>query len=70
MVCTFVERYNKLSAFTDQELDKLNKEFLDYKALSRDAIPEEVWDDALWYEIDEDSEKRRFYRMDNFRLLA
>ena len=60
MVCTFVQRYNKLLMCTVQELDK----FLDYQSLSRDSIPQNVWDSALCYEASEDTERSSLYRMD------
>lgn len=65
MVCTFIERYPKLLSFTDsRELDKVCEEFLDYQALSRDEIPQDVWDDAVCYEVGEGSNKVTYHSMD------
>ena len=64
MVCTFVKRYPKLLTFTNTELDKLNEEFLDYQALSKDAIPQTVWDNAVCYEVAEGDQKKTYHRMD------
>ena len=64
MVCTFVKRYPKLLNFTNIELDKLNEEFLDYQALSKDGIPQTVWDNAICYEVGEGDQKKTYHRMD------
>ena len=64
MVCTFIERYPKLLSFTDKELNKVCEEFLDYQAVSRDEIPQNVWDDAACYEVGEGSDKVMYHRMD------
>ena len=46
MVATFVQRYPALLDFKDEDLDKLNEEFIDYQTLSREDIPTSVWDEA------------------------
>ena len=66
MVLTVVERYPKLLDFqqSPQEIDKLNEEFVDYQALSRNEVPKEIWEDAACYETGESSDKVVFHRMD------
>lgn len=64
MVCTFIERYPKLLSFTDKELDKVCEEFLDYQAMSRDEIPQNVWDEAVCHEQGDGSTKVIYHRMD------
>ena len=64
MVCTFIERYPKILKFNDQELDKLNEQFLDYQALSSEDITKDVWEDAVCYEVNMNSEKITYHRMD------
>jgi len=64
MVCAFIERYPKLLSFTDKELDKVCEEFLDYQAMSRDEIPQHVWDEAVCHEDGEGSTKVTYHRMD------
>ena len=49
---------------TVPELEKLNEEYLDYQALTRDSIPQTVWDSALCYEADDYNKRTSFYRMD------
>ena len=64
MVCTFIERYPKLLSFTGKELDKVCEEFLDYQAMSRDEVPQDVWDEAVCHEDGEGSTKVTYHRMD------
>ena len=66
MVCTFIERYPKLLKFSVRELDKVSEEFLDYQAMSKEEIPQYVWDDAACYEVDEatNTNKAKYFRMD------
>ena len=64
MVCTFIERYPKILKFNDQELDKLNEQFLDYQALSSEDITKDVWEDAVCYEVNMNSEKITYHWMD------
>ena len=46
MVATFVQRYPALLDFKNEDLNKLNEEFIDYQTLSREDIPTSVWDEA------------------------
>ena len=64
MVCTFIKGYSKILKFTNTELDDLNKEYLDYRALPRDTIPQPVRDSAICYEVGEGNKKKTYYRMD------
>ena len=64
MVCAIIERYPKLLSFTDKELDKVCEEFLDYQAMSRDEVPQDVWDEALCHEDGEGSTKVTYHGMD------
>lgn len=53
-----------LLSFTDQKLDKVIEELLNYQALSTDDMPQSVWDNAVCYEVGEDFDEVIYHRMD------
>ena len=64
MVCTFIERYPKVFTFTSKELDTVHEEFLDYQSMSKDEIPQHVWDEAVCHEHVGPGSKVAYHRMD------
>lgn len=46
MVTNYVQRYPALLNFKDEDLDKLNEEFVDYQTLHKNDIPGSVWEEA------------------------
>lgn len=62
MVTTYVQRYPALVAADNEQLDKLNEEFVDYQTLSKEDIPESVWNEAS--EVVDAQGVVLFWRMD------
>ena len=60
----FVDRFDHFFNFTDQELNALSEEFVDYTCLSDKAIPDHIWKDAEVITKNKDDSQNVYYRDD------
>ena len=63
-VLYFVDRFDHFFNFTDQELNALSEEFVDYTCLSDKAIPDHIWKDAEVITKNKDDSQNVYYRDD------
>ena len=63
-VLHFVDRFDHFFNFTDQELNALSEEFVDYTCLSDEAIPDHIWKDAEVITKTKDDSQNVYYRDD------
>ena len=63
-VLYFVDRLDHFFNFTDQELNALSEELVDYTCLSDKAIPDHIWKDAEVITKNKDDSQNVYYRDD------